>query len=132
MAEVLLMIGAVLTALRGIAHLFPTTSVVAGFGEISTDNRLIITMEWIVDGVSLIFVGILVGAVTLIDRTAPIAGLVYFLSAGMLVVLAVVSLFTGFKVSFLPFKLCPAIFGLSAVLFIVGAVCLIWSSLMAV
>jgi len=75
-----------------------------------------------VDGVSLIFVGILVGAVTLIDRTAPIAGLVYFLSAGMLVVLAVVSLFTGFKVSFLPFKLCPAIFGLSAVLFIVGAV----------
>jgi len=45
MAEVLLMIGAVLTALRGIAHLFPTTSVVAGFGEISTDNRLIITME---------------------------------------------------------------------------------------
>lgn len=122
MAEVLLMIGAVLTALRGIAHLFPTTSVVAGFGEISTDNRLIITMEWIVDGVSLIFVGILVGAVTLIDRTAPIAGLVYFLSAGMLVVLAVVSLFTGFKVSFLPFKLCPAIFGLSAVLFIVGAV----------
>jgi len=122
MAEVLLMIGAVLTALRGIAHLFPTTSVVAGFGEISTDNRLIITMEWIVDGVSLIFVGILVGAVTLIDRTAPIAGLVYFLSAGILVVLAVVSLFTGFKVSFLPFKLCPAIFGLSAVLFIVGAV----------
>jgi len=122
MAEVLLMIGAVLTALRGIAHLFPTTSVVAGFGEISTDNRLIITMEWIVDGVSLIFVGILVGAVTLIDRTAPIAGLVYFLSAGILVVLAVVSLFTGFKVSFLPFKLCPAIFGLSAVLFIVGGV----------
>ena len=121
MAEVLLMIGAVLTALRGIAHLFPTTSVVAGFGEISTDNRLIITMEWIVDGVSLIFVGILVGAVTLIDRTAPIAGLVYFLSAGMLVVLAVVSLFTGFRNSFVAFKLCPFIFTGSSILIVIGS-----------
>ena len=42
-------------------------------------------------------------------------------SAAALVVMALVSLFTGFKVNFLPFKLCPAIFGLSAVLFILGA-----------
>ncbi len=54
---VLLCIGAGLTAIWGIAHLFPTSSVVKGFGEISADNKNIITMEWIVEGVSLIFIG---------------------------------------------------------------------------
>jgi hypothetical protein len=38
-----------------------------------------------------------------------------------LVVLAVVSLFTGFKVAFLPFRLCPVIFGVSAALIVWGA-----------
>jgi hypothetical protein len=34
--------------------------------------------------------------------------------------LAFVSFFTGFKISFLPFKLCPVIFITSAVLIILG------------
>ena len=37
-----------------------------------------------------------------------------------LIVLAVVSIFTGFKVKFLPFRLCPFIFTISAVLILVG------------
>lgn len=41
-------------------------------------------------------------------------------SAVALVVLAIVSLFSGFKVNFLPYKLCPAIFGALAVLIIAG------------
>jgi len=122
MAEVLLLIGAALTALWGVAHLFPTRSVVEGFGEITLDNRRIITMEWIVEGVSLIFIGLLVGAVTLTDSASPVAGVVYYSSAAALIVLAFVSLATGFKVSFLPYKLCPFIFGLSALLIILGAV----------
>jgi len=121
MGDVLLMLGAVLTTLWGAAHLLPTKAVVAGFGAISADNRRIITMEWIVEGVTLIFLGVLVGAVTLIDSQAPVSDLVYVISAGALVVLALVSLFTGFKVSLLPFKLCPAIFGLSAALVLIGA-----------
>ena len=39
----------------GVAHLIPTKFVVQGFGNISPDNRRIITMEWIVEGVFLIF-----------------------------------------------------------------------------
>jgi hypothetical protein len=38
-------LGAVLTGLWGVAHLFPTKAVVEGFGDISVDNRRIITME---------------------------------------------------------------------------------------
>ena len=117
---VLLYLGAALTALWGISHLFPTRSVVKGFGEISEDNQRIITMEWIVEGVSLIFIGILVALVTIVDSSGSVSKVVYLLSAICLVVLALVSLFTGFKIKFLPFRLCPVIFTVSAVLIVIG------------
>ena len=117
---VMLYLGAVLTALWGIAHLFPTSSVVKGFGAISTDNQRIITMEWIVEGVFLTFIGALVASVTFIDPMGTVSKTVFMLSAIGLFVLASVSLFTGFKVNFLPFKLCPFIFTASALLILVG------------
>ena len=120
MAQILLMIGAGLTAIWGVAHLFPTKSVVAGFGDISVDNRRIITMEWVVEGVALLFIGVLVAAVTLTDYTSPVAHTVYFTCAGAMIALALVSLATGFKIHFLPFRLCPVIFGVSAILFLIG------------
>ena len=121
MQIILLYLGAALTALWGISHLIPTRNVVAGFGEISDDNRHIITMEWIVEGVSLIFIGALVAAVTFVDPQVAVSRAVYIVSAIGLLALALVSLFTGFKVKFLPFKLCPFILTASAVLVIVGA-----------
>jgi hypothetical protein len=121
MQNVLLYLGAALTALWGISHLIPTRGVVAGFGEISDDNRHIITMEWIVEGVSLIFIGVLVAVITAIDPEAAVSTAVYVVSAVGLLVLALVALFTGFKVNFLPFKLCPFILTASAVLVLSGA-----------
>ncbi|MCK5417635.1 MAG: hypothetical protein KAI93_03995, partial [Desulfobacterales bacterium] len=64
---ILLYLGSGLTVIWGIAHLFPTKSVVQGFGEISIDNKRIITMEWIIEGLALIFIGVLVFTVTVID-----------------------------------------------------------------
>ena len=119
---ILIYLGAALTALWGIAHLFPTKSVVEGFGDISIDNKRIITMEWIVEGVALIFIGLLVAAVTYFDLSSLVSRVVYVLAAIGLLVLAIVSIFTGFKVSFVPFKLCPFIFTLSAVLIFIGGV----------
>ena len=118
--HMLLYIGSVLTIIWGIAHLFPTKSVVQGFGDISIDNRRIITMEWITEGVALIFIGALVGAVTVVDPNHEVSTAVYTISVIGLVVLAVVSLFTGFRISFLPFRLCPFIFTLSAALIYFG------------
>ncbi len=117
---VLLYVGAGLTSFWGIAHLFPTKSVVEGFGEITLDNRRIITMEWIVEGISLIFIGLLVAAVTFIDPLSAVSKAVYALSIMGLVALAIVSVFTGFKINFIPFKLCPFIFTGSAALIFVG------------
>jgi hypothetical protein len=93
---------------------------VQGFGDISIDNRRIITMEWITEGVALIFIGALVGAVTVVDPNHEVSTAVYTISVIGLVVLAVVSLFTGFRISFLPFRLCPFIFTLSAALIYFG------------
>lgn len=121
MQIILLYMGAALTAIWGISHLIPTRNVVAGFGDISDDNRHIITMEWIVEGVSLIFIGVLVAVVTFIDPKAAVSRAVYIVSTIGLLVLALVSLSTGFKVKFLPFKLCPFILTVSAVLVIAGA-----------
>lgn len=118
--QILLYIGALLVVLWGISHLFPTKSVVNGFGDISLDNRRIITMEWIIEGVSIIFIGLLVAIVTYIDHTNAISRVVYWLAFGMLNALSLVSFFTGFKVSFLPYKLCPVIFTGSSILILIG------------
>ena len=117
---VLLYLGSGLTVIWGVAHLFPTKSVVREFGEISIDNKRIITMEWITEGLALIFIGVLVTVVTVIDPSNVVSTAVYLISAIMLLVMALLSLFTGFKVSFLPFKLCPFIFTASAVLIMIG------------
>jgi hypothetical protein len=119
--QILLYAGAFLTCAWGISHLFPTRPVVKGFGEISQDNRNIITMEWIVEGVCLIFIGVLAAVVTLVDRSSTLARAVYWVCFAELNVLSIVSLFTGFKVNFLPFKLCPVIFTGSSILILSGS-----------
>ena len=122
------MIGAITTYIGsfvifawGAAHLFPTRNVVNGFGEISDDNKRIITMEWIIEGISLIFIGVLVTLATYIDRCSSVSLVVYWTSFGFLNILSVVSLFTGFRNSFVAFKLCPFIFTGSSLLIVIGS-----------
>ena len=121
MNQTLLYAAAALTAVWGIAHLFATGGVVAGFGELTPDNRRIITMEWIVEGVALISIAAFVASATVTDPTAATSIAVYSVAIATLLALAVVSLFTGFRVAFLPFRLCPVIFGASALLIALGA-----------
>jgi len=112
---------ALLTAVWGVAHVFATSGVVAGFGDISQDNRRVNTMEWIVEGVALISTAAYVAVATAVGPTSAVASGVYLVAIGTLLVLALVSVFTGFKVAFLPYRLCPFIFGLSAALIAWGA-----------
>lgn len=118
--SILLYIGAFFTFIWGVAHLIPTKNVVRDFGKITEDNRNIIMMEWIVEGVSLIFIGIFTSVITFVNPEESFARILYLLIVAELVTLALVSLFTGFKVKFLPFKLCPIIFIISAALIISG------------
>ena len=117
---ILLYAGAALPLIWGVAHLFPTKNVVAGFGDISLDNKRIITMEWINEAAALIFIAAVVFAATLIDRTNTISRLVYWLSFAALNVLSLISLSTAFKINFLPYKLCPVFFTTSSILILLG------------
>ena len=119
--RILLYLGAALPLFWGVAHLFPTRSVVRGFGGISLDNQRIITMEWIIEGASLIFTGAIVASVTYIDHTSVISRAIYWICFMMLNTLSVISLMTGFKVSLVPFKLCPMIFSTSSILILLGS-----------
>ena len=60
MKEVLIYSGSILIFIWGAAHIFPVKSIVKGFNKDSKDNILIITMEWIAEGISLCFIGVLV------------------------------------------------------------------------
>lgn len=121
MNEVLLYAASVLCGVWGVAHIAATRGVVSGFGELSEDNRNIITMEWIVEGVALLAVAAFVATATSVDARSSVARAVFLVAAGVLLVMAGVSVATGFKVKFLPFRLCPLIFGASAVLIAAGA-----------
>lgn len=114
-------IGSFLPFAWGIAHLFPTRNVVRSFGDISPDNKRTITMEWINEGVFLIFLGVLAAMVTYCDRHSLITQIVCWTVFGALNTLSLVSLFTGFRNSFLPFKLCPYIFTGSSILLVIGS-----------
>lgn len=122
MSTILLYISSFLLTAWGIAHLFPTKNVVKGFGAISADNKNIIAMEWINEGATLIFLGILVLVMTLADPALAISRLVYICVFGFLNILSLISMFTGFRVKFLPYKLCPIIFTGSSILILLGGI----------
>ena len=123
MNSVLLYIGSGITIFWGIAHIVPTWSVVKGFGDISPQNRRIITMEWLAEGLTLIFIGVLVVPINVLcdDPSTCAARMAYRVCAGMLVLLALLTLLTGFRTKIIPMKLCPAVKILAATFLILGS-----------
>lgn len=119
MQAALLYGGSAAIALWGISHLVPTRSVVSGFGPISKENARIIAMEWLAEGLTLTFLGMLV-AITA-ARLGPDAEATHLVAracALMLLVLAAVSALTGARTSVLPMKLCPYVKSAVAVAFL--------------
>jgi hypothetical protein len=122
MNEILLYIGSAIIILWGIAHIIPTQAIVKGFGAISADNRKVLTMEIIAEGLSLIFLGVLPLLMTLLVGTSDkSAGILFFACAAMLLVMAVLTAVTGARTPTIWYKICPAVKTIVAVLFILGA-----------
>ena len=121
MNDILLYAGSGLVFAWGVAHLIPTKSIVAGFGPISEDNKKIIAMESIAEGLTLCFLGVLVGLVTsLTGYESEGASVVYIACAVMLLVMAVLTTLTGARTSILPYKICPFVKTAVAVLYLTG------------
>lgn len=120
MAAGLAFAAAALVFLWGTAHLIPTRQVVAGFGEISRDNRLVITMEWVAEGLAMWFVAALAVAVTVAGE-AGTADLTYRLGAGFLVVLGAWTAATGARTPVIWFKACPVVMAVGAGLLVAAS-----------
>ena len=122
MNEVLIYLGGALTIVWGTAHLYPTAAIVRGFGDISRENQLVLTMEWLSEAVLLIFTGLLVVLMAARFGVHDAAAQTTFAAAStMLLVWAVVSAATGGRVDFVMYRLCAPIFALSASLILIGA-----------
>jgi cobalt-zinc-cadmium efflux system protein len=118
--SIILYISAAMLVFWGIAHLIPTRSVVKDFGHVSPDNKKIITMEWVNEGVFMIFIGAVIAVLTYFGYRNDVSIILYLICFIALNILAIVSVFTGFNIRFLPFRLCPFIFLTSAFLIIVA------------
>ena len=119
--EILLYVGAGIILIWGVAHIIPTKAIVSGFGAISEDNKKIITMESIAEGITLCFLGILVLLVTVLaDSQSQAAIVTYMATAIMLLVMAVLTAVTGARTSTVWYKICPAVKTIVAILFFLG------------
>jgi len=80
-------------------------------------------MEWVAEGLTLIFIGGLVMVITLAKGTNDGAAIiVYRASAMMLLIMAAWSSLTGARTSILPMKICPFVKSAGALLFLVGSI----------
>lgn len=124
MKPLMLYTGAAIVILWGIAHIvIPTRSIIDAFGPISADNQRTLLMEWLMEGVLLVFIGVLVVLVASVAPEPDVTAIVvYRVSASALVVMAGISLFTGARTAVLPMKLCPVIFLMAAVLLLLPTV----------
>ena len=102
---VVLSVACVLMVSWSVGIFVATRCLVGGFGDTLPDNRRIITMEWIGEGVALISIAAFVAAATILDATSVVALGVYLVAMAGLIVLAVVALLTTFRIAFLPHRL---------------------------
>ena len=122
MNETLIYIGSIIIMLWGIAHVIPIKAIVKGFGEISADNKKVLVMEIIAEGLTLIFLGLLPLVLTLIVNSHGTPARIVYLGEGvMLLVMALVTLLTGARTPLIWYKICPAVKTVVAILFLIGS-----------
>ncbi|MBN1574336.1 MAG: hypothetical protein JW984_14145 [Deltaproteobacteria bacterium] len=120
--DALLYTGSFMIAFWGLAHIVMTKKIVDDFKLESIDKRRVLTMEWVTEGLTLCFIGGLVVVVTVWGGSkSPASIVVYRSSTVMLVIMAVLSLFTGARTPAVPYKICPPLFMTVAALYFLGS-----------
>ena len=119
--NVLLYLGAAILFVWGVAHIVPTRNVVAGFGPLSEDNRINITMEWVAEGLALAFVGALAALVTSVGGADdPVRRVVVWAIVAFCVLMGAWTFIVGRRSTILPIRLCPWVLAVAAVLLLLG------------
>ncbi len=121
MNDILLYAGSAIVMLWGIAHIIPTAAVVRTFGNISAESKQLITMEWIAEGIALLFIGLVVFLATVAGSPGnPVSQLICWAAAAASLAIAILALFTGARTSMIPVKICPAVMTVAALLMVLG------------
>ena len=121
--DYLFLAGGLIAIAWGIAHFIPTPAIVRMFGNISEDNKRVLTMSWIAEGIALVFIGAVVCLTVGIAGTENDATRVVTWSAAVaMFTFVIVNLFTGFKTSIIPIKACVFVDGLAGLLFLIGSI----------
>jgi hypothetical protein len=121
MSDILAYVAAGVVFLWGTAHLVPTRQVVEGFGDLSRDNRLVITMEWVAEALAMWLVAALVVVIAAVGKDAATGALVYRVCAGFLVVLGAWTALTGARTPVVWFKACPVVMAAGAGLLVAAS-----------
>ena len=107
----------------GAAHVVNTRPVVDSFGEMAIDNRRVLTMEWIAEGVTHVAIGLLVVLVAAVQGSdGSTTRLVYRVLAATLVAFAALTAATGSRTPVIWFKVCPFILSAAAALLLIRTV----------
>jgi hypothetical protein len=121
-ANLLLYTGSIIVIGWGIAHIIPARAVIRGFGPISEDNKKIILMEWVAEGLTLCFIGLLVLLTNYLGGTTnDVSRIVFRLSAGMLIIMAIWTALTWARTSVIPIRICPIVKTVVAIMFFVAS-----------
>jgi hypothetical protein len=110
-----------LVGLWGVSHAIPTRAVVAGFGEISVDNRRVLVQEWLAEAVTMWSFAALIIVVTAAGGGTSVAYWTYRVTAAALFVLAVLTALTGARTPVVWFKICPVLLTSSAALLLAAS-----------
>jgi hypothetical protein len=119
--SILLYLGAAILFVWGVAHIVPTRNLVAGFGPLSEDNRINITMEWVAEGLALAFVGALAALVTSVGGADdPVRRVVVWAIVAFCVLMGAWTFIVGRRSTILPIRLCPLVLAVAVVLLLLG------------
>jgi hypothetical protein len=115
-------IAAALISVWGFAHALPTKRVVSGFAPITVDNRRVLTQEWLAESLTMWGMAAVVVAVTATAPDAEVTAVVYWVVAGFLLALTVLTALTGARTPVVWFKVCPVLLATSAVLLLAAGI----------
>lgn len=115
-------LGCILLIVWSIVHLAPTKAVVREFGPLDSDNSRQVIMGWLIEGLTLLFVGVMVLLLLLFKEPDNGATLMVLrISSGYLFILAVVSYIVGNRTDLLPLKASPYVKCAVAAMFLSAA-----------
>lgn len=122
-ADVLAYLAGLMLVVWGVAHVAATRAVLSLYGELSTDNRRVWVMEWVAEGFTHVFVGLLVVVITAIEGAGESgATVVYRSCAAFELVLVGWTAATGARTPYIWYRICLVVLSVVAGLLLAASI----------